>query len=61
MKSTTYFVKITSQEAEKNLSEGRKLGSTCLPALLRVIEEIFCEFTEKCFVNFDQSIVPFMV
>ena len=32
MKSTTYFAEIATQKAEKYLSEGRKLGSTCLLA-----------------------------
>ena len=30
MKTTTYIIEITSQKDEKYLSEGRKLGSTCL-------------------------------
>ena len=30
MKSTTYFAKIATQKAEKFLSEGGKLESTCL-------------------------------
>ena len=47
MKSTTYIAEITFQKAEKYLSEGIKLESTCLLAcllacLLHVNQEIFC-------------------
>ena len=34
MKSATYIAEMTTQKAEKYLSEGRKLGSTCLLACL---------------------------
>ena len=42
MKSATYITEITMQKSEKNLSEGRKLGSICLLACyLRVNKEMF--------------------
>ena len=55
MKSTTYFVGITNQKAEKYLSERGKLESTCLLACLPQLRNFPCEFTENCFAVFDQS------
>ena len=58
MKSATYIAEMTTQKAEKYLSEGRKLGSTCLPACLLTScqrRNFPREFTEKSFAIFDQS------
>ena len=58
MKSTTYNItEITTQKAEKYLSEGRKLESTCLLTCMlhRQLRNFPCEFTEKCFAVFDKS------
>ena len=70
MKSTTYITEITTRKAGNYLSEGRKLGSTCLlpcsPARFVFVVLWYCmpchklrnfprEFTEKCFAVFNQS------
>ena len=57
MKSTTYIVEITTQNNEKNMSEGR-YPLACLHAHQLVscqIRNFPREFTEKCFAIFDQS------
>ena len=57
MKSTTYIAEITNQKNEKYLSEGRN-PLACLPPCLLAscqLRNFPCEFTEKCFVVFDQS------
>ena len=62
MKSTTYIAEITFQKAEKYLSEGIKLESTCLLACLPTCLFTSCQprnflhdFTEQCFALSDQS------
>ena len=54
MKSRTSFAEITNQKAETHLSERGKLESTCLLALCQ-LRNFLREFTENCFVVFDES------
>ena len=57
MKSTTYTVEITNQKNEKYLSKERN-PFVCLPRRLLAscqLRNFPREFTEKCFVVFDQS------
>ena len=54
MKSRTSFAETTNQKAGTHLSERGKLESTCLLALCQ-LRNFLREFTENCFVVFDQS------
>ena len=57
MKSTTYTVEITNQKNEKYLPKERN-PFVCLPRRLLSscqLRNFPLEFTEKCFVVFDQS------
>ena len=57
MKSTTCIAEITNQKNEKYLPKGRN-PLACLPPCLLAscqLRNFPREFTEKCFVVFDQS------
>ena len=51
MKSTTYFLEITNQKAEKYLSERGKLA--CLPARAMLAKKFFC-------VSLLKTVLPFL-